>query len=75
MNVMQEIAEARASALSLRASAKACAGDQGALKFRLTRAADSLDAVVAIAVRGIERVEQLEQELRAIKADGNGGAA
>lgn len=64
MNAMNQIAEARASALSLRASAKACTGEQGALKFRLTRAAESLDAVVLIAVRGIERVEQLESALR-----------
>ena len=63
MNVMNEIAEARATALSLRASAKACTREQGALKFRLTRAADSLDAVVLLAIRGIERVEELEQEL------------
>jgi hypothetical protein len=62
MNVMNEIAEARASALSLRASAKACTGEQGALKFRLTRAAESLDRMVLLAMRGIERVEQLTGE-------------
>ena len=64
MNAMNKIAEARASALSLRASAKACTGEQGALKFRLTRAAESLDTVVLLAMRGIERVEQIEHELR-----------
>ena len=64
MTVMNQIAEARASALSLRASAKACTREQGALKFRLMRAAESLDAMVLLAVRGIERVEELEQELR-----------
>jgi len=73
MNVMSDLAEARASALSLRASAKACGSEQGALKFRLTRAADSLDAVVTIAMRGIERIEELEQELRALKAAGGKG--
>lgn len=66
MNVMNDIAEARASALSLRASAKACTSEQGPLRFRLARAADALDAVVLIAVRGIERIEQLEQELRKV---------
>lgn len=64
MSVMNDIAEARASALSLRTSAKACTPEQGALKFRLTRAADSLDGVVLIAVHGIERIDELEQELR-----------
>jgi hypothetical protein len=63
MNVMNQIAEARASALSLRASAKACSPEQRALSFRLVRAAESLDAMVLLAVRGIERIEQLEQEL------------
>ncbi|WP_161816538.1 hypothetical protein [Steroidobacter agaridevorans] len=71
---MSQIAEARASALSLRASAKACRREQGALKFRLERAAESLDSIVLIAVRGIERIEQLEHELRQLKAtSGQGG--
>ena len=64
MNAMNQIAEACASALSLRASAKACTPEQGALKFRLMRAAETLDAMVLLAVRGIERVEQLESALR-----------
>jgi len=68
MNAMNDVAEARASALSLRASAKACTREQGALKFRLTRAAESLDAMVLLAMRGIERIEQLERELRELKA-------
>ena len=34
MNAMNDIAEARATALSLRASAKACTREQGALKFK-----------------------------------------
>src|SRR5687767_2277730 len=68
MNAMNQIAEARATALSLRASAKACTGEQGALKFRLTRAAESLDAMVLLAVRGLDRIEQLEQQLDAITA-------
>ena len=67
MNVMNDIAEARASALSLRASAKACTPEHGALKFRLTRAAESLDAMVMLAVRGIERIEELEHELRQLQ--------
>jgi hypothetical protein len=53
---MSQIAEARASALSLRASAKACMPDQGALKFRLMRAAESLDATVLLAMRGFDRI-------------------
>lgn len=65
MNAMHDIAEARATALSLRASAKACTSEQGALKFRLTRAAESLDAMVLLAVRGLDRIEELEQQLTA----------
>lgn len=64
MNTMSEIAEARAIALSLRASAQACGPDQGALKFRLTRAADALKGMALLAFRCLERIEQLEQELR-----------
>ena len=70
MNAMQDIAEARATALSLRASAKACTREQGALKFRLTRAAESLDAIVLLAVRGFDRIEQLEQQLAGMTAEG-----
>lgn len=65
MNAMNDVAEARATALSLRASAKACTREQGALKFRLTRAAESLDAMVLLAVRGFDRIEELEQQLTA----------
>jgi hypothetical protein len=66
MNAMNDVAEARATALSLRASAKACTREQGALKFRLMRAAESLDAMVLLAVRGFDRIEQLEQQLAAL---------
>jgi hypothetical protein len=65
MNAMNDVAEARATALSLRASAKACTPEQGPLKFRLMRAAESLDAMVLLAVRGFDRIEQLEQQLTA----------
>jgi hypothetical protein len=68
MNAMNDVAEARASALSLRASARACTREQGALKFRLIRAAESLDAMVLLAVRGFDRIEQLEQQLAAVTA-------
>ena len=70
MNAMNDVAEARAPALSLRASARACTREQGALKFRLTRAAESLDAMVLLAVRGFDRIEQLEQQLAARTAGG-----
>jgi hypothetical protein len=70
MNAMNQIAEARASALSLQASAKACAIEQRALKYRLVGAAESLDAMVLLAVRGIERVEALEQELAQLRRGG-----
>ena len=70
MNAMNDVAEARATALSLRASAKACTPEQGSLKFRLMRAAESLDAMVLLALRGFERVEQLEQQLTATTVGG-----
>jgi hypothetical protein len=70
MNAMNDVAEARATALSLRASAKACTPEQGPLKFRLMRAAESLDAMVLLAVRGFDRIEQLEQQLVARTAGG-----
>jgi hypothetical protein len=69
MNVTHEIAEARATALSLRASAKACTPEQGALKFRLMRAAESLNAMVLLAMHGIECVEQLEMQLQAVERE------
>jgi hypothetical protein len=59
MNAMNQIADARATALSLRASAKACTREQGALKFRLMRAAESLDAMVLLAVRGFDKTNAL----------------
>lgn len=71
MNAMQEIAEARASALSLRASAQACGREQGPLKFRLMRAAESLDGIVVLAVRGLERIAALERQLMTATASGN----
>jgi hypothetical protein len=37
------------------------------------RAAESLNSMVLLAMRGIERVEQLELELRQLKASGQGG--
>lgn len=69
MNAMNDVAEARATALSLRVSAKACTPEQGPLKFRLMRAAESLDAMVLLTVRGFDRIEQLEQQLAAMSAE------
>src|ERR1044072_3316242 len=74
MNAMNDVAEARATALSLRASAKACTPEQGPLKFRLMRAAESLDAMVLLAVRGFDRIEQLEQQLTARNVRGGESA-
>jgi hypothetical protein len=55
MNAASDIAEARATALVLRATAKAVRGEQGSLMFRLNRAAGVLDGMVALAVRCLER--------------------
>jgi hypothetical protein len=70
MNAMSEIAEARATALVLRSTARFVRAEQGALMLRLNRAADALDGMAALAMRGIERIEQLEQELRQLKGGG-----
>ena len=72
MNVSKEIAEARAAALSLRATAQARSPEQGPLKFRLTRAAEALNGMVMLAVRGLDRVEELEQQLAVARAAGGG---
>ena len=68
MNASSEIAEARATALVVRATAKVVRAERGPLMFRLNRAADALDAMVALAMRCLERIEQLEQELRRLRA-------
>ena len=68
MNVTHEISEARATALVLRSTARAVRGEQDSLRYRLLQAADALDAMVLLAARGIERTEQLEQELRQLNA-------
>ncbi|WP_116812095.1 hypothetical protein [Steroidobacter cummioxidans] len=68
MNVTHDIAEARATALVLRAKAKVVRSEQGSLMFRLNRAADALDRMVSLAVRCLERIKELEQELRQFRA-------
>jgi hypothetical protein len=64
MSALPELAEARATAEVLRATARAVRAERGALGLRLYRAADTLDGVVALAVRCLERIEQLEREVR-----------
>lgn len=64
MSAIPELAEARATAEVLRATAKAVRADRGALCLRLYRAADVLDGMVALTLRCLERIEQFEQEVR-----------
>lgn len=68
MNALGDIAEARATALVLRATAKVVRAEQGSLMFRLNRAADTLDGMVALAMCCLERIKELEQELRQFRA-------
>ena len=68
MNVLSDIAEARATALALRATAKVVRAEQGSLMLRLNRAADALDGMAALALRCLQRIELLEQELRQLWA-------
>jgi hypothetical protein len=65
---MSDIAEARATALVLRATAKVVRAEQGSLMLRLKRAADVLDSMAALALHCLERIKQLEQELRQFRA-------
>lgn len=59
-----ELADALATAEVLRATARAARGAPTTLGPRLYRAADTLDAVVALSIRCLERIERLEQEVR-----------
>lgn len=70
MTVLHQIAEAHASALSLRASAQACGRDQGPLKFRLMRAADALDDMARLALGFVDRVAKLEQSVAQLRQQG-----
>jgi CMP-2-keto-3-deoxyoctulosonic acid synthetase len=54
----------------LRATARAVRGAPSALGVRLYRAADTLEGVVALAICCLERIEQLEQELRHLLGGG-----
>lgn len=68
MNAATQLAEALATSQVLRATAKAVRADQSSLHFRLNHAADALDGMVALAMRCLDRIEQLEQELRKFRA-------
>jgi hypothetical protein len=68
--ITPQVAEARATALVLRATARAIRAEQGALYVRLNRAADVLDTMVALVVRCLDRIEQLQQALRIAQAGG-----
>lgn len=70
MNATSELAEALATSQVLRATARSFRGEQSPLHFRLNRAADVLDSVVALAMRCLDRIEQLEQEQRRLRAGG-----
>lgn len=64
MSVTSQLAEARATAEVLRATARAVRPAGFGLTLRLYRAADTLDGMVALALRCLERIEQLEQDVR-----------
>jgi hypothetical protein len=68
LSARNEIAEARATAIVLRKTAKVLRGERGPLMFRLNRAADALDGLVAFTARCLVRIEQLEQQLRQLRA-------
>jgi len=68
--VRRQIAEARATAIVLHATARACRGFDGPMRFRLNRAADALDSMVLLAVRSLRRAKRLARTLREIKGGG-----
>lgn len=69
MSDMPELAEARATAQVLRATARVLRGEQAALTFRLRRAADVMDGLAALTLRCLQRIEQLEQMSRMLGGD------
>ena len=70
MSARSELVEARVTAEVLRATARALRGEQGPLRFRLNRAADALDGVVALATRCLTHIERLEQHVRQLLGGG-----
>lgn len=64
MNVAPQLAEARATAEVLRATARALRGERGTPRSRMLQAAATLDRIVTIAMGLLERIEQLEHEVR-----------
>lgn len=70
MNAASQLAEALATSQALRATARAVRAEQGPLHFRLNRAADVLDSMVALAMHCLERIEQLEQDVSRLLGGG-----
>jgi hypothetical protein len=68
MSAIPEVVEAHVVAQVLRATARALRGEHGGLHARLNRAADVLDGVVVLVMRSLERIEQLEGQVRKLKA-------
>lgn len=60
MTVFIQIAEARATAVGLRASAQACGPHQDALKARLTSAAEALESMSQLALSLVLHAERTE---------------
>lgn len=75
MAVLTQIAEARASALTLIASAEACGSEQDALRLRLSHAAAVLDRLALVALALVEQNGKLEAELARLRRKGNSPAA
>jgi hypothetical protein len=59
----KDMADARATAVVLRATACALRGQRGTPSSRMLQAAATLDRMVILALKLRERIEQLEQEL------------
>lgn len=74
MILSNEIAEAGAIERGLRDAASVCTPSQGALRARLVVAAEKVQQLVQLVTHAVERIEQLELELRQLKAAGQGGA-
>lgn len=51
----------------LRSAANACSNEQAALRARLVDSAAALDEVTRLCLRALDRVDELDAELRALK--------
>lgn len=75
MGVLTQIAEAQATAVTLRVSAQGCGPDQDVLKARLIQGTEALGGLAQLAFSLVLRAESLERELAQLRGKGIAAAA